>query len=691
MNERVKIEIEFNDIRDLEAAIFNLNSTLSTLESELKSGANAFSIIESGANLLLGTLGLLALSSQDLRRIPDRIGTVAPSFKKLGAKITGGKGLAGALALLSGPKGWLAIAGIGLVGLIGSTNQAEGATARLTREINENRNAHQRNRGELYHSIRTNRDLISELRELQNIEGFNRDARQRSIEIIRILNDSIDGLNLSYENSTGLLDLNGQAIFNLVDYYKRLDIEVQRIEMNQNRLNQATQDYADIDLRLDELNEQLSRTARYIYDNEQEALVLNERYVALENSIQNLTSEQKGLAYEMAKLENQTAISGENMSKIWEDLAWQHSQSFATMTDSQQAVVNGFRDMFNISAGYLNDLTRNFKYNNDLTWESAQANQARMIEATDEHTALYSELINAGISEAYLSAIGADSARAIPLLREMQAGGIDEIKARQTEWYAAHENNANTMIDAIDGLSDVHRNVIRGYVKDSIGGTFQQALDDSNFRKMGESAPNGFMDGVRSRQEAASNLMDRLMQTLADSPKSIFIMNSPSRLFRGYGTNIIDGLNIGLNQGESSVLTTARRIANNIASTMRSALQINSPSRLMREQIGRQIPAGVAEGIDKYADYALDSVYDLGKYLLKVKIPKMSDIIPMGPSLSLAGAGGAYGNTSNDNRVVFENRGMFEGATFPINNDQDIDRIMEKMARRITQEQMSLT
>jgi len=63
----------------------------------------------------------------------------------------------------------------------------------------------------------------------------------------------------------------------------------------------------------------------------------------------------------------------------------------------------------------------------------------------------------------------------------------------------------------------------------------------------------------------------------------------------------------------------------------------------------------------------------------------------MGPSLSLAGAGGAYGNTSNDNRVVFENRGMFEGATFPINNDQDIDRIMEKMARRITQEQMSLT
>ena len=49
-------------------------------------------------------------------------------------------------------------------------------------------------------------------------------------------------------------------------------------------------------------------------------------------------------------------------------------------------------------------------------------------------------------------------------------------------------------------------------------------------------------------------------------------------------------------------------IADNISRTMQQALQINSPSRVMREQIGRQIPAGVAVGIEKYSDYAIDSV-----------------------------------------------------------------------------------
>ena len=193
------------------------------------------------------------------------------------------------------------------------------------------------------------------------------------------------------------------------------------------------------------------------------------------------------------------------------------------------------------------------------------------------------------------------------------------------------------------------------------------------FRTSGENIVAGLVQGITTNQARSVTLLTTLATNMRNT------MNNQQTTYQNIGRDIMTGLNQGLLNGESTVMSTARRIADNIARTMRTALDINSPSRVMRETVGRHIPEGVAAGIDKYADDAIDSVYALGKELLKVNIPNINEMISMGPSLSMA-AIGANGSSTYDQSVTNNNSGLFNGATINWHGEGDIRRTMEKIA-----------
>ena len=113
-------------------------------------------------------------------------------------------------------------------------------------------------------------------------------------------------------------------------------------------------------------------------------------------------------------------------------------------------------------------------------------------------------------------------------------------------------------------------------------------------------AMKNMLNRLRSGATSQVNAMKKLSKDL-QSPFSG--LNSR---FRTIGINAMNGLNAGLNSGGSRAIATARRIANEITRTMRSALEIRSPSRVMRDEIGKWIPEGIREGIEKNAN----SVYN---------------------------------------------------------------------------------
>ena len=67
--------------------------------------------------------------------------------------------------------------------------------------------------------------------------------------------------------------------------------------------------------------------------------------------------------------------------------------------------------------------------------------------------------------------------------------------------------------------------------------------------------------------------------------------------FSGIGSYVISGIIDGIRGSASALWNTLREVAANMLNTLKSSLGIHSPSQVMREEVGRQIGAGIARGM----------------------------------------------------------------------------------------------
>jgi phage-related minor tail protein len=65
------------------------------------------------------------------------------------------------------------------------------------------------------------------------------------------------------------------------------------------------------------------------------------------------------------------------------------------------------------------------------------------------------------------------------------------------------------------------------------------------------------------------------------------------------GVNSIQGLISGMKSMTGPLAAEARKIANTVSSTIKDTLKIKSPSRVMRDDVGKWIPAGIAQGMEQ--------------------------------------------------------------------------------------------
>src|SRR5690625_7781583 len=106
---------------------------------------------------------------------------------------------------------------------------------------------------------------------------------------------------------------------------------------------------------------------------------------------------------------------------------------------------------------------------------------------------------------------------------------------------------------------------------------------------------------------------------------------------------------------------------------MQSALKINSPSHVMRDEVGKWIPAGVAEGIKRYSrmiDSAIDNMYDT---IVPHSMPEVAIATNMGTNARGAG----FNNDKPSTKTVTNNNN-------PVINIEKIENRSEE--RRVGKE-----
>lgn len=115
------------------------------------------------------------------------------------------------------------------------------------------------------------------------------------------------------------------------------------------------------------------------------------------------------------------------------------------------------------------------------------------------------------------------------------------------------------------------------------------------------------------------------------------------------GLDLVEGIWQGISDGLGWIKEKIRGWVGSVTDFLKNLFGISSPSKLMRDEIGRWIPAGIAEGITANSAVVEDAMEDLGNMTVSsIRVPLetdyspgMADSIVSGMStLALAGAGG---------------------------------------------------
>lgn len=140
-------------------------------------------------------------------------------------------------------------------------------------------------------------------------------------------------------------------------------------------------------------------------------------------------------------------------------------------------------------------------------------------------------------------------------------------------------------------------------VKTNLGSTLTEASNSikskkSLFEVAGEYIAQGMADGIKKKTSAVTQAATALAKAASDASRVELDINSPSKVFQKIGGFVSEGLALGIKNTTNQVEYSSIKSANAVVNAYRSALQINSPSKVTRDEVGRYIVDGIAEGIE---------------------------------------------------------------------------------------------
>ena len=131
---------------------------------------------------------------------------------------------------------------------------------------------------------------------------------------------------------------------------------------------------------------------------------------------------------------------------------------------------------------------------------------------------------------------------------------------------------------------------------------------------------------VTKVMEWRSNLAEKGKEAAAKLVSSVVdnVKNLPGKI-KDIGKNIVKGLWNGINGMTDWIKDRVSGFSKGVLNNIKGFFGIHSPSRVMRDQVGKYISLGIAEGIDKNKDAVTKATTDLGKKVLATLKKAMSE------------------------------------------------------------------
>jgi TP901 family phage tail tape measure protein len=260
---------------------------------------------------------------------------------------------------------------------------------------------------------------------------------------------------------------------------------------------------------------------------------------------------------------------------------------------------------------------------------------------------------------------------AVLLIVDLVTGDFEGLK---NDAEAIFENMKNALWNIWEGIKVVFSGAVeavKGFVSsaweniksntsivfDAVKSTISSIWEGikSFFSTTVENIKTTISNGFENMKNAVFEKMTAAKQTITDIWNSAQQFISSINLYE-IGRNIIQGLIDGISSMASALWEKAKSIADSIKNTIRDALDIHSPSRVMME-IGKWIPVGLAEGIDRNIRAVMSSTNRMAQAAIP-SVPKLA-----------AGAVG-YGTMQTNNITKYGNVNI--NVTIPVSDLEQI-------------------
>lgn len=168
-------------------------------------------------------------------------------------------------------------------------------------------------------------------------------------------------------------------------------------------------------------------------------------------------------------------------------------------------------------------------------------------------------------------------------------------------------NNTPAIISAVNNLMDAVIGAIKSWFSNAVskGGELVGKLISgvkskfSAFKGIAKDMMDGFIKGVGEKFGAIKQKAVDAVSGAVDAVKNFLGIKSPSRVFAEMGRYSDEGFAVGLKKYASVATRAAGDLGVATLNGLKDSLDINSPARVVRDEVGKYVVEGLAEGITK--------------------------------------------------------------------------------------------
>jgi TP901 family phage tail tape measure protein len=247
---------------------------------------------------------------------------------------------------------------------------------------------------------------------------------------------------------------------------------------------------------------------------------------------------------------------------------------------------------------------------------------------------------------------------------------------------SAADSPISTVLNAM--LSDT--GTVEGLDFSAIDGTLADGIAMLDFKAAAEQAQSkggeigqylttGLGVGISGNTSATNKDVLALRDAVVNQTRSAFDMGSPSRIMAREGEQIPAGLAQGIDRGAYRVKDAMVRMVRDAVKAAKSELKIESPSRVFRDEVGVMIPRGAAIGIEQETARQQRAVSNAFRALVQ-------------PALAGAQGGTATATASRTNN--YSSTLSLDGANIYLNDKVDVRALSIELAALQTAQQRAL-